>query len=151
MKKFGIFLSALVLIAGMSYAAFAESAAVNVQVTANPKLTIEVSTPAVNFGAVDPEVEHVISNAVKVTVKSNKPFNYSYSATDFIQGSDSYSIGILQYDDGSGWKQFQSNETLGTNIGRGVKNWNYSYKITVPYDMADGTWNASITYTAVQN
>lgn len=151
MKKVGVVLAALVLLAGMTYAsAFAESASVNVSVTANPKLTIQTSTSAVNFGAIDPDTPTTVSNAVTVTVKSNKPFDYSYTATDFSSGTDSFAISNLEYNDGSGWVAFSNGGVLGTNIGRGVKQFSYDYRVTIPWDVPPGAYNATITYTAVQ-
>ncbi|MCX7831809.1 MAG: hypothetical protein N2440_02785, partial [Actinobacteria bacterium] len=123
MKKLGVLLAALVLAAGMSYAAFAESANVNVTVNALPKLEITVSTPQVNFGSLEPETPKTISNAVSVTVKSNRPFTYSYTATDFVSGGDSYSIGILKWANaGSGnFTSFANSGTFETWPNRGTK------------------------------
>jgi hypothetical protein len=152
MKKLGVLLAALVLVAGMSYAAFAENATLNVSVNAVPKLTITVSTPSVNFGNLEPETPTTIANAVTVTVKSNRPFDYSYTATDFSSGADTYTIGILEYAPaGSGsFTAFSNAGTLATNEGKGVKTYSYDYRINIPYDMAAGAYSATITYTAVQ-
>lgn len=152
MKKLGVVLAALILVAGMSYVAFAESAGVNVTVTALPKLEISVSTPNVSFGSLVPEVPTTISNAVAVTVKSNRPFTYSYTATDFTSGTDTYSISILEYANaGSGsFVPFSNSGVFETWPNRGTKTYVYDYRITLPYDMAPGDYAATITYTAVQ-
>lgn len=152
MKKFGVLLAALVLVAGMSYAAFGEDASLNVSVNAVPKLTITVDNPAVDFGSIEPETPTTIANAVTVTVKSNRPFDYSYTATDFSSGVESYTIGILEYAPaGSGsFTAFSNAGTLATDVGRGVKRYTYDYRINIPYDMAPGAYTATITYTAVQ-
>jgi|GEM_PF-5600838 len=152
MKKVGVLLAALVLMAGMSYTAFGEDASLNVNVNAVPKLTITVSTPVVDFGNVEPETPTTIAGAVTVTVKSNRPFDYSYTATDFSSGTDSFTIGILEYapSDSGSFTAFSNSGTLATNVGRGAKTYTYDYRINVPYDMAAGAYTATITYTAVQ-
>lgn len=153
MKKLGVLLAALVLVAGMSYAAFAVDASLNVNVNALPKITITVSTPSVNFGDLEPETPVTISDAVAVTVKSNRPFTYSYTATDFTGASGSYSIGILKYANaGSGnFVPFANSGVFETWPNTGTKTYRYDYQIEVPYDMAAGNYSATITYTAVQN
>lgn len=152
MKKLGVIIAAVVLAAGMSYVAFAESASLNVSVTALPKLEISVSTPSIDFGSVEPEVPVVRSNAVTVTIKSNRAFSYSYTATDFTSGSESYTIGILEYRNAGSdnFTPFSNSGTFETWPNRGTKSYTYDYRLMVPYDMAPGAYAATITYTAVQ-
>lgn len=154
MKKLGVMLAALVLIAGMSLAAFAADATVQVKVKPKPKITIETDVSEVNFGELDPDTPTTINNAVTVRVKTNKPYDLSYTATDFTDGTNTMPISNLEYADaGSGsWTAFANGPVyLVTDGPRGVDTLTYDFRITVPWDVApEATYTASITYTAVQ-
>lgn len=154
MKKLGVMLAALVLIAGMSVVAFAADATVQVKVKPNPKITIETDVSEVDFGSIDPDTPTTINNAVTVRVKTNKPYDLSYTATDFTDGTNTMPISNLEYADaGTGsWTAFANGPVyLVTDGPRGVDTHTYDFRITVPWDVApDAVYTASITYTAVQ-
>lgn len=154
MKKVGVVLAALVLIAGMSVAAFAADATLQVKVKPKPKITIETDVSEVNFGELDPDTPTTIANAVSVTVKSNKPYDLSYTATDFTDGTNTMPISNLEYADAGSdsWTAFANGPVyLVVDGQRGRHTYGYDFRITVPWDVApDATYTASITYTAVQ-
>lgn len=157
MKKLGVILAAFILVSGLSYAVFAQpenEKTVTVAVKPNPKITLTTDRTAVSFGQIDPDVPTIISPAVKVEVKSNRKFTLGYRATDFSNGSESFSVSNLEYN-GNGtvgsYVPFSSNGTILTD-SRGVKRYTYDYRLTVPWEVSpDATYTASITYTAVQN
>ncbi len=153
MKKAGVILAALVLITGMIYSAYAVDANVSVQVNPNPKITIETDTGLVNFGNIDPGNPVEISPAVSVTVKSNKKFDLSYTATDFTSGSNSFGVNNMEYKKSGGTYVAFSNGPvlLEDSMNPGIRNVTYDYRLTVPWDVApETTYTAVITYTAVQ-
>lgn len=153
MKKAGIILAALVLIAGMVYSAYAVDAFVSVQVRPKPKITIETDTGLVNFGDIDPGTPIETSSAVTVRVKSNKSFDLSYSATDFSSGSNSFAVSNMEYrKSGGSYVAFGNGPVLlEDSMPRGVRTVTYDYRLTVPWDVPpEATYTAVITYTAVQ-
>lgn len=155
MKKVGIILAVLILSFGVSYVAFAVDASpLAVKVTPKPMIKIETDTSEVDFGQIDPDTPTVVSNAVNVTVKSNKPYDLSYTATDFTDGTNSMDISNLEYADaGSGsYVQFANGPVnLAADQPRGRNDFIFDYQITVPWNIPpETTYVANITYTAVQ-
>lgn len=152
MKKVGIILAVFIFLASLSLMAMAD-VNVAVKVKPNPKLIMELqSDPTVSAGSLDPETTWTQANAIQIRVKSNKPYTYSYTATDFSDGINTFSISNLEYDDGSGYTAYSNSGTLGNNEPRGVNNYSYDLRLVVPWDaVPDTTYTANITYSAVQN
>lgn len=154
MKRVGIILAALILVGGSVFAAYAVDAPVVVTAKANQKITIETNTATVNFGAIDPGTPTTLNGAVTVTVKSNKPYNVSYSATDFVAGTWSFPVSNLEFNgpgSGGSWAPFSNNGSLLAGEQRGTKSYTYDYRLTIPWDVdPDNPYQATITYTAVQ-
>jgi hypothetical protein len=154
MKRVGILLAALILVGGSVFAAYAVDAPVVVTATANQKITIETNTATVNFGAIDPGTPTTKNNAVTVTVKSNKPYNVSYTATDFVAGTWSFPVSNMEFNgpgSGGSWAAFSNSGSLLVGEARGTKSYTYDYRLTIPWDVdPDNPYSATITYTAVQ-
>lgn len=159
MKKLGVILSIAILLPAYSAYAFAEQDPTSVSVSLKPKITIAVDTPNVGFGDMEPATSKELdaangSYAVWVTVKSNEPWDYTYTATDFT-GSDTFGVNHLSYkdDSASAYTDFSNSATLATGVTRGAKQ--YDYKLTFNDTDADwripsGNYSSTVTYSAVQ-
>lgn len=153
MKEAGVILAALVIITGMFYSAYAVDTNVSVQANPSPKITIQTDTGLVSFGNIDPGDPVEISPAVSVTVKSNKRFDLSYTATDFTSGSNSFGVNNMEYKkSGDSYAQFANGPVLlEDSMNPGIRNVTYDYRLTIPWDVApETTYTAVITYTAIQ-
>jgi len=142
----------LFVVVAYSVPAYGVNGNVSVAAKANPKIELNVGTPNVDLGNVDPDVVSG-AQAAQVQVKSNKPYDYTYSATgiDWSDGVDSgtTAIGQLRYDG----TPFAANGTLSLAESRGTDNWSYNYTmLLIDYDVAaDADLSATVTYDAVQN
>ncbi len=159
MRNAGIVVAAFIFLLGLAAGAWADSQDVNVAVKAKPKTIIELDTTFVAFGEIDPDMPVEINAsssayAVRVRVKSNERWDYSYSATDFTSsGGTTFTVSSLAWKPNSGsvYQSFEKGQFgLGTNLARGVTDFEYDYRLTVPWE-ADGdtTYTAIITYTVI--
>jgi hypothetical protein len=129
---------------------------VNVSANSKARIVMEIDTTTVDFGDVDLDLGSTISSAVGIRVKSNKFWDFSVAANSDLTGASTGTtipIANLQWADaGTGtWQSFSlSGQTIGTNYSRGVKDFDYDYKITIGYDYPPDTYTTTITYTAVQ-
>ena len=128
----------------VAYATEATTSAgpVNVSVTANPKLTLTLDTTIVTFPSVDPGTPVTISDAVKVTVKSNTTWGLTAAVADAsLIGLSRGGVGATKLPLAGLAAQAK---TSGTTYGD-------DYTINLPWSYTPGTFTniASVTYTAV--
>ncbi len=147
MKKLALITAALFLLVAYSLPAYGGST-VSVAATAKPKITLNVTTPNVNVGDVVPEVE-TAAQVASVQVKSNKPYNYTYTAAGLTYSVGTSAISQLRYDG----TPFAAAGTLNGAAPTGDTTYNYNYTILLTdYNVpANDNLSGTVTYGAVQN
>lgn len=149
-----IAITVMALVFGLvAYAAAAtDSKTVTVTAAVPNVFSMTIDNATVNFAIVNPEAATAGSNGVKVSLKSNKLLDLTYTMSQFADaGSLTMPQTVMSYVfNGGASTAAAASGTLGTNLARGNTDYTNTFTIQPGLQYDPASYTSSLIYTAVQ-